>query len=100
MLIVLSHFCRQLQRGISVAMVAMINNGTNAGLLAVRILSAGNPDLVRNMEEYLKNRQTGKLEKVGWESHFGESRPYAREQGKSGQEYDEYSYIDLCMSFP
>ena len=39
------------QRGIPVATVA-INNGTNAGLLAVRILSAGNPDLVRNMEEY------------------------------------------------
>ena len=62
------------QRGIPVATVA-INNGTNAGLLAVRILSAGNPDLVRNMEEYLKDLEVEvlgkveKLEKVGWESY-------------------------------
>lgn len=62
------------QRGIPVATVA-INNGTNAGLLAVRILSAGNPDLVRNMEEYLKELEkevldkVEKLEKVGWESY-------------------------------
>ena len=52
-----------------------INNGTNAGLLAVRILSAGNPDLVRSMEEYLKELEkevlckVDKLEIVGWESY-------------------------------
>ena len=52
-----------------------INNGTNAGLLAVRILSAGNPDFVRNMEEYLKDLEKevlGKvenLENVGWENY-------------------------------
>ena len=62
------------QRGIPVATVA-INNGTNAGLLAVRILSAGNPDLVRNMEEYMKDLEkevlgkVEKLEKVGWKSY-------------------------------
>ena len=62
------------QRGIPVATVA-INNGTNAGLLAVRILSAGNTNLVRSMEEYLKDLEEevlGKvetLEKVGWESY-------------------------------
>ena len=52
-----------------------INNGTNAGLLAVRILAAGNPRLVRDMDEYLKELEkevlgkVEKLEKVGWESY-------------------------------
>jgi phosphoribosylaminoimidazole carboxylase len=52
-----------------------INNGTNAGLLAVRILAAGNPDLVRDMENYLKELEkevlgkVEKLEEVGWESY-------------------------------
>ena len=62
------------QRGIPVATVA-INNGTNTRLLAARILSAGNPDSVRNTEEYLKDLEKevpGKveeLEKVGRESY-------------------------------
>ncbi len=52
-----------------------INNGTNAGLLAVRILSAGIPHLVRDMEDYLGGLETevmGKverLENVGWEAY-------------------------------
>ena len=52
-----------------------INNGTNAGLLAVRILAAGNPRLVRDMEEYLKELEkevlgkVERLEQVGWESY-------------------------------
>lgn len=52
-----------------------INNGTNAGLLAVRILGAGIPHLVRDMEGFLKEQQKevlGKvenLELVGWESY-------------------------------
>ena len=52
-----------------------INNGTNAGLLAVRILAAGNPRLVRDMEEYMKELEkevlgkADKLEEVGWESY-------------------------------
>ena len=63
-----------LQRGIPVATVA-INNGTNAGLLAVRILAAGNPRLVRDMEGYMKELEkevlgkVDKLEEVGWESY-------------------------------
>jgi len=63
-----------LQRGIPVATVA-INNGTNAGLLAVRILAAGNPRLVRDMEGYMKElekevlEKVDKLEEVGWESY-------------------------------
>lgn len=62
------------QRGIPVATVA-INNSTNAGLLAVRILSTGMPSLVHAMEEYLKNLENEvlgkveKLEEVGWEKY-------------------------------
>ena len=52
-----------------------INNGTNAGLLAVRILAVAMPDLVREMEKYLKSLETevmakvDKLEEVGWEDY-------------------------------
>ena len=52
-----------------------INNGMNAGLLAVRILGAGIPRLVRDMEDFLKEQEKevlGKVEKlelVGWESY-------------------------------
>ncbi|KAI9466646.1 phosphoribosylaminoimidazole carboxylase [Lactarius psammicola] len=68
------HSIVQMPRGIPVATVA-INNGTNAGLLAVRILAAGNPSLVRDMEDYLKgleNEVLGKVERletIGWESY-------------------------------
>jgi len=62
------------QRGVPVATVA-INNGVNAGLLAVRILSAGIPSLIRTMAEYMQSMETEvlekveKLEKVGWERY-------------------------------
>ena len=52
-----------------------INNSTNAGLLAVRILSAGMPKLLTAMDEYLKGleqevlRKVEKLEDVGWEKY-------------------------------
>lgn len=52
-----------------------INNGTNAGLLAVRILSAGDPSLVRDMENYMKDLEkevldkAERLETIGWESY-------------------------------
>jgi phosphoribosylaminoimidazole carboxylase len=57
-----------------VATVA-INNGVNAGLLAVRILAAGNTRLVQDMENYLKELEkevlgkVEKLEEIGWESY-------------------------------
>lgn len=63
-----------MQRGIPVATVA-INNGTNAGLLAVRILGAGMPHLFEAMNSYLKGLETevlGKVDKikdVGWEKY-------------------------------
>lgn len=52
-----------------------INNGTNAGLLAVRVLSAGQPQLVGAMEAYLKALEKevlGKVDKiaeVGWDAY-------------------------------
>ena len=52
-----------------------INNSTNAGLLAVRILSAGMPKLLTAMDEYLKGLEqevlskVEKLEDVGWEKY-------------------------------
>jgi phosphoribosylaminoimidazole carboxylase len=52
-----------------------INNGMNAGLLAVRILSAGLPRLVTAMESYMETMENEvlgkvqKLEEVGWEAY-------------------------------
>lgn len=52
-----------------------INNGVNAGLLAVRILSAGIPTLIGTMEQYMKEMEEeviGKVERlkeVGWEKY-------------------------------
>ncbi|KAF6748541.1 phosphoribosylaminoimidazole carboxylase [Ephemerocybe angulata] len=68
------HSIVQMPRGIPVATVA-INNSTNAGLLAVRILSAGIPRLIGEMELYMKkmeNEVLGKVEtlqEVGWEKY-------------------------------
>jgi phosphoribosylaminoimidazole carboxylase len=62
------------QRGIPVATVA-INNGTNAGLLAVRILGAGMPHLFDAMDKYLKGmeaevlQKVDNLEQIGWEKY-------------------------------
>ncbi|RPD52852.1 Phosphoribosylaminoimidazole carboxylase [Lentinus tigrinus ALCF2SS1-7] len=68
------HSIVQMPRGIPVATVA-INNGTNAGLLAVRILSAGQPQLVSAMDDYLKALEKevlGKVDKIaeiGWDAY-------------------------------
>ncbi|RXW23651.1 hypothetical protein EST38_g2191 [Candolleomyces aberdarensis] len=68
------HSIVQMPRGIPVATVA-INNSTNAGLLAVRILSAGIPRLIGAMEQYMKKQENevlgkvGTLQEVGWEKY-------------------------------
>jgi phosphoribosylaminoimidazole carboxylase len=47
----------------------------NAGLLAVRILSAGSPSLVDAMEKYMHEMEeevmgkVTKLEEIGWEKY-------------------------------
>lgn len=49
-----------------------INNSMNAGLLAVRILSAGIPRLVEAMESFLHNQErevlgkVSRLQDLGW----------------------------------
>ncbi|KAL7413431.1 hypothetical protein BDY24DRAFT_390164 [Mrakia frigida] len=69
------HSIVQMPRGIPVATVA-IGNSTNAGLLAVRIVSASVPHLVKDMEEYLEALETEvmgkaeKLESLGWDAYL------------------------------
>ncbi|KAG7448010.1 phosphoribosylaminoimidazole carboxylase [Guyanagaster necrorhizus] len=68
------HSIVQMPRGIPVATVA-INNGMNAGLLAVRILSAGQPRLIHEMDAYLNGLEkevlgkVERLENIGWEAY-------------------------------
>ncbi|KAL8522559.1 hypothetical protein ACS0TY_012642 [Phlomoides rotata] len=65
----------QMPRGVPVATVA-INNATNAGLLAVRLLGIGDIDLQARMAQYLEDRRDevlvkgDKLEKGGWEDYL------------------------------
>nr|XP_004299242.2 PREDICTED: phosphoribosylaminoimidazole carboxylase, chloroplastic isoform X2 [Fragaria vesca subsp. vesca] len=65
----------QMPRGVPVAAIA-INNATNAGLLAVRILAHGDPDLRARIIQYqedIKNEvlaKDEKLQKDGWESYL------------------------------
>jgi phosphoribosylaminoimidazole carboxylase len=68
------HSIVQMPRGIPVATVA-INGGMNAGLLAVRILGTGMPNLTKDMEAYLKGLEgevmgkVERLEEIGWERY-------------------------------
>jgi len=68
------HSIVQMPRGIPVATVA-INGGMNAGLLAVRILGAGMPNLLTEMDGYLEKQEkevlgkVDKLAEVGWEKY-------------------------------
>lgn len=68
------HSIVQMPRGIPVATVA-INNGTNAGLLAARILGSSDPQLLKATEAYSRNLEKEVLGKVdnlaavGWEKY-------------------------------
>lgn len=63
-----------MQRGIPVATVA-INNGTNAGLLAVRILGSADERVLAKVDAYtagLEREVLGKVDKlaqIGWEEY-------------------------------
>ncbi|XP_058212579.1 phosphoribosylaminoimidazole carboxylase, chloroplastic-like isoform X1 [Rhododendron vialii] len=65
----------QMPRGVPVATVA-INNATNAGLLAVRMLGVGDADLQARMSQYLEDTKNDvlvkaeKLEEDGWEAYL------------------------------
>jgi phosphoribosylaminoimidazole carboxylase len=64
----------QMPRGIPVATVA-INNSTNAGLLAVRILGVADPKMLDAMEQFLNEQEAevmakvDRLAKVGYEAY-------------------------------
>lgn len=69
------HSIVQMPRGVPVATVA-INNSTNAGLLAIRILGAGSmPHLLDQLLEYKEEMRTEviakveRMEEVGWEKY-------------------------------
>lgn len=65
------------QRGIPTATVG-INNSTNAALLAIRIIAASDPKLLKRVEEYAEGLEEEVLEKVdaleqmGWEAYASE----------------------------
>jgi phosphoribosylaminoimidazole carboxylase len=66
-----------IQRGIPTATVG-INNSTNAALLAIRIIAASDPKLLKRVEEYAESLEEEVLEKVdtleqmGWEAYAAE----------------------------
>ncbi|EPX70999.1 phosphoribosylaminoimidazole carboxylase Ade6 [Schizosaccharomyces octosporus yFS286] len=68
------HSIVQMPRGVPVATVA-INNSTNAGLLACRILASFRPDLLHALEEYMDNmrdvvlEKADRLEQDGWKNY-------------------------------
>ncbi|XLT36030.1 hypothetical protein HN873_067322 [Arachis hypogaea] len=65
----------QMPRGVPVATVA-VNNATNAGLLAVRILSVADDNLRSRMSQYLEDQKQmvlkkgDKLQNEGWQSYL------------------------------
>ncbi|KAH8080107.1 AIR carboxylase-domain-containing protein [Filobasidium floriforme] len=67
----------QMPRGIPTATVG-INNSTNAALLAIRIIAASDPKLLKRVEEYAESLEEEVLEKVdaleqmGWEAYASE----------------------------
>ncbi|XWS64726.1 hypothetical protein CRYUN_Cryun05aG0028600 [Craigia yunnanensis] len=65
----------QMPRGVPVATVA-VNNATNAGLLAVRMLGVADADLLARMSQYQEDTRDDvltkaeKLQKDGWEAYL------------------------------
>ena len=69
----------QMPSGIPVATVA-INGGTNAGILAARILAVSDPDLLGRLKAYsesMKNdvaAKAEKLDKIGYREYLGQMK--------------------------
>ncbi|MEY8337414.1 5-(carboxyamino)imidazole ribonucleotide mutase [Lachnospiraceae bacterium 62-35] len=65
----------QMPSGIPVATVA-INGGTNAGILAAKILAASDPELLKRLKQYsedLKNevvKKADKLDEIGYKTYL------------------------------
>lgn len=69
----------QMPSGIPVATVA-INGGTNAGILAAKILAVGDETLLKNSKEYTRNLKTDvmikaeKLDKIGYKEYLSQMK--------------------------
>ena len=69
----------QMPSGIPVATVA-INGGTNAGILAAKILAASDPELLIKLKEYSENlknevvKKAEKLEKIGYQEYLSQMK--------------------------
>ncbi len=69
----------QMPSGIPVATVA-INGGTNAGILAAKILAASDPELLKRLKEYSENlkndvvKKAEKLEKIGYKEYLSQMK--------------------------
>lgn len=69
----------QMPSGIPVATVA-INGGTNAGILAAKILAASDTELLIKLKEYSENlknevvKKSEKLEKIGYQEYLSQMK--------------------------
>ncbi|MFT4006585.1 MAG: 5-(carboxyamino)imidazole ribonucleotide mutase [Lacrimispora sp.] len=69
----------QMPSGIPVATVA-INGGTNAGILAAKILAASDPELLIKLKDYSENlknevvKKAEKLEKIGYQEYLSQMK--------------------------
>lgn len=69
----------QMPSGIPVATVA-INGGTNAGILAVKILAAGDAELLARLKDYSENlkndvvKKAEKLDKIGYREYLSQMK--------------------------
>ena len=69
----------QMPSGIPVATVA-INGGTNAGLLAAKILAVGDEDLLKRLKEYSENlkndvvKKAEKLDELGYKGYLSQMK--------------------------
>jgi 5-(carboxyamino)imidazole ribonucleotide mutase len=69
----------QMPSGIPVATVA-INGGTNAGILAAKILAAGDAELLAKLKDYSENlknevvKKAEKLEKIGYREYLSQMK--------------------------
>jgi 5-(carboxyamino)imidazole ribonucleotide mutase len=69
----------QMPSGIPVATVA-INGGTNAGILAAKILAAGDANLLARLKDYSENlkndvvKKAEKLDKIGYREYLSQMK--------------------------
>jgi 5-(carboxyamino)imidazole ribonucleotide mutase len=69
----------QMPSGIPVATVA-INGGTNAGILAAKILAASDEDLLKRLKEYSENlknevvKKAEKLDQIGYKEYVAQMK--------------------------